>query len=157
MHWVGRVAGEGDAPEALALQGLGQDAAVEHWSGRRGVEGVDGVGVEVEDAVGTNALDIGFSRADPGCSTTLAYFKQGTPLLVEQVDADATRAEAIAGQVPRLGRDEGRRGGEQALEQVLDAAVEDKGAVVRWEIPSVSAPDVVPTASGGVDLNLIDC
>ena len=115
------------------------------------------MGVEVEDAVGTNALDIGFPRAGPRCSTTLAYFEQGTPLLVEQVDADATRTEAIASQVSRLGRDEGRRGGEQTLEQVLDAAVEDKGAVVRREIPSVPAPDVVPTASGGVDLNLIDC
>ena len=115
------------------------------------------MGVEVEDAVGTDALDIGFSRAGPWCSTTLAYFEQGASLLVEQVDADATRTKAIAGQVPRLGRDEGRWGGEQTLEQVLDAAVEDKGAVIRWEMPSASAPDVVPTASGGVDLNLIDC
>ena len=73
------------------------------------------------------------------------------------MDADATRAETIAGQVPRLGRDKGRRGGEQALEQVLDAAVENKGAVIGWEIPSVPAPDVVPAASGGMDLNLIDC
>ena len=114
------------------------------------------MGVEVEDAVGTNALDIRFSRTGPGGTATLAHFEQGTPLLVEQVDADATRTEAIAGQVSRLGRDKGRWGGEQALEQVLDAAVEDKGAVIRGEIPSVSAPDVVPAASGGVDLNLID-
>ena len=116
------------------------------------------MGVEVEDAVGTNALDIRFSRSvTPRCSTSLAYFQQRTPLLVKQVDADATRTKPIAGQVPRLGRDERRWGGEQALEQVLDAAVEDKGAVVCWEIPSVPAPDVVPTASGGIDLNLIDC
>ena len=73
------------------------------------------------------------------------------------MDADATRAEAIAGQVPRLGRDKGRRSSEQALKQVLDAAVENKSAVIRWEIPSVPAPDVVPAASGGVDLDLIDC
>ena len=118
---------------------------------------MDGVGVEVEDAVGINALDIRFPRAPPGCPAPLAHFQQGTPLLVEQVDADATRAEAIAGQVPRLGRDEGRRSSEQALEQVLDAAVDDKGTVIRWEIPSVPAPDVVPAASGGMDLNLIDC
>ena len=83
MHRVGGVAGEGNALKALALQGLGQDAAVEHRSGRRGVEGVDGVGVEVEDAVGINALDIGFSRVGPRCSTTLAHFEQGASLLVE--------------------------------------------------------------------------
>ena len=111
----------------------------------------------MKDAVDTNALDIRFSRTCPRCSTSLAYFQQRTPLLVKQVDADTTWTEAIAGQVPRLGRDEGRWGGEQALEQVIDAAVEDKGAVVRREIPSVPAPDVMPTASGGVDLNLIDC
>ena len=87
---------------------------------------MDGVGVEVEDAVGINALDIRFPRARPGCPAPLAHFQQGTPLLVEQVDADATRAEAIAGQVPRLGRDEGRRSSEQALEQVLDAAVDEQ-------------------------------
>ena len=39
---------------------------------------------------------------------------------------------------------------------MFDAAVEDKGAVVRREIPSVPAPDVVPTASGGVDFNPTD-
>ena len=39
---------------------------------------------------------------------------------------------------------------------MLDAAVEDKGAVVRGEMPSGPAPDVEPTASGRVDLNLID-
>jgi len=73
------------------------------------------------------------------------------------VDADATRAESIADQVAGLGRDESRRRGEQALEQVLDAAVEDKGVVIRRETPSVAAADVVPAASSGEDLNLINC
>ena len=35
---------------------------------------MDGVGVEVEDAVGTNALDIRFPRARPGGTASLAHF-----------------------------------------------------------------------------------
>ena len=117
---------------------------------------MDGVGVEMENAVGTHALDIRFPSAWPGGTAPLAHFQQGMALLVEQMDADTTRAEAIAGQVPRLGRDEGCWRSEQTLEQVLDTAIEDNSAVIRWEIPSVPAPDVVPATSGGADLNLSD-
>ena len=86
----------------------------------------------------------------------MQYIEQGTSRCVEEHEADTAGTEAVTGQVTGFGRDKGRRRLGQALEQVIDAAVEGKGIVIGREAPGRIAQYIAPVTAGRSDFDLRD-